>query len=116
MTGEPVLGGLSWDDLHAAWGVVVLALVTVFTRAVFLLPRRTPRLPAWLWRGLSYAPLAALVALIAPELRPSAGLAAWADPRFWSVAAALAAYAWRRDVISPTVAGAMVLLLSGLLR
>ncbi|MEK8028766.1 AzlD domain-containing protein [Pseudaquabacterium rugosum] len=107
---------LSWGDAQAAWGVVGLALVTVFTRAVFLLPRRTPRLPGWLWRGLSYAPLAALAALIAPELQPAAGLAAWADPRFWSVAAALLAYAWRRDVISPTLAGTAVLLLSAALR
>jgi branched-subunit amino acid transport protein len=104
------------DTWAAGGGVLLLAGVTVLTRAIFLLPRRTPRLPAWLWRGLAYAPLAALVALIAPELRPDPAQALWADPRSWSVAAALLAYAWRRDVITPILAGSLALLLAQLLR
>ena len=101
----------AWGDGAAWWGVLLLAAVTVFTRSVFLLPEQTPRLPPWLWRGLAYAPLAALVALIAPELRPLGGVPPWADARLWAVAAALLAYAWRRDVISPILAGTAVLCL-----
>lgn len=108
----PTLPDLDWGSAAAWWGVGGLAVVTLFSRAIFLLPARTPQLPPWLWRGLAYAPLAALVALIVPELRPVPGLAPWRDPRAWAVAAALAVHVWRRNVHAPILAGTLVLLLA----
>ena len=48
--------------------VVGLAVVTVLTRGFFLLSDRELTLPPWAMQGLRYAPLAALVAVIAPEI------------------------------------------------
>lgn len=93
--------------------VFALAGVTVLTRGVFLLPRREPRLPGWLASGLRHAPLAALMAVVVPELLRGSGsapAAAWSDPRWLAVAVAVAWYCWRRDVTGPVVAGTLTLL------
>ena len=58
-------------DLSWLWpwlACVGLAAITLFTRAFFLIPEREVPLPQWLKRGLKYAPLAALAAVIAPEI------------------------------------------------
>jgi branched-subunit amino acid transport protein len=48
--------------------LVGLGLVTLLTRGFFLLPQREWPLPDWLRKGLRYAPLAALTAVVAPEV------------------------------------------------
>lgn len=92
-------------DLYPGVAVVLLVLVTVGTRSFFLLPDREPRLPGWLRQGLRHAPVAALLAMVAPELPAiHAGAApAWHDARFLAVGAALAWFAWRRDDITGTI-------------
>ena len=45
-----------------------LAFITVFTRGFFLFPERELPIPDWLQQSLRYAPLAALVAVVAPEI------------------------------------------------
>jgi branched-subunit amino acid transport protein len=45
-----------------------LTLVTIATRAGYLLIARHRGLPEWLERGLRYAPACALAAIIAPDL------------------------------------------------
>src|SRR5690606_33285337 len=45
-----------------------LGAITLITRAFFMYPEREVPMPHWLKRGLKYAPLAALAAVIAPEL------------------------------------------------
>jgi branched-subunit amino acid transport protein len=48
--------------------IVGLTLVTIVTRAGFLLVPQRYGLPGWLNRGLRYAPACALVAIIVPDL------------------------------------------------
>lgn len=100
------------SSLYAWIAVFALVAVTVLTRGVFLLPRREPRLPAWLQRSLRHAPLAALVAVVVPEVLLSQGHLPtdWRDARWFAVAAAAAWYAWRRDITGTIFAGAAVLL------
>jgi branched-subunit amino acid transport protein len=62
------------DDLQAMLAIGGLALITVLTRAFFMIPRREIPMPGWLRRGLKYAPLAALTAVIAPEVFMTQGL------------------------------------------
>jgi hypothetical protein len=62
--------------------------------------------------GLRYAPLAALVAVVAPEVVMTQGqlIARGATPRLYAAAAAVAWFAWRRDMLGTIVAGMAVLL------
>jgi branched-subunit amino acid transport protein len=93
--------------------IVGLALITLLTRGLFLIPEREVPLPAWLQQGLRYAPLAALVAVVAPEVVMTQGqlIDTWKDARLPAVAAATAYYLWRRDILGTIVSGTAVLLL-----
>jgi branched-subunit amino acid transport protein len=97
----------------AAITIIGLALLTVLTRAFFLLPDRDLPLPAWLQQGLRYAPLAALVAVVAPEVVLTQGqlITTWHDARLPAVAVATAYYFWRRGILGTIVSGTAVLLL-----
>jgi branched-subunit amino acid transport protein len=90
-----------------------LALLTLLTRAFFLLPERDLPLPNWLQQGLRYAPLAALVAVVAPEVVLTQGqlIATWHDARLPAVAVASAYYFWRRGILGTIISGTAVLLL-----
>jgi branched-subunit amino acid transport protein len=80
-------------------GVIAgLALVTVLTRCFFFISSRPWHLPHWAQRGLQYAPIAALAAVIAPELVITQGqlIASWQDARIYGAAAGTAFYFWRR--------------------
>src|SRR5689334_24138976 len=51
------------------WGLIAgMALVAFFTRSVFILPGSRLRLPATAERVLRYAPAAAIMAIIVPDL------------------------------------------------
>ena len=45
-----------------------MVAITLITRGFFFLPRAQLPMPAWLNEGLRYAPLAAMVAVVAPEI------------------------------------------------
>jgi branched-subunit amino acid transport protein len=93
--------------------IVGLALITLLTRGLFLIPEREVPLPAWLQQGLRYAPLAALVAVVAPEVVMTQGrlIDTWQDARLPAVAAATVYYLWRRDILGTILSGTAVLLL-----
>lgn len=91
---------------------VGLALVTLLTRSFFMLPEREVPMPEWLKRGLKYAPLAALTAVIAPELLMSQGQwiqTLW-DARLPAAACATAYFFWRRGILGTIVVGMAVYL------
>jgi len=93
-------------------GIAGLAVVTVLARAFFLVPDREVVLPAWAMRGFRYAPIAALVAVISPEIVLTNGalLATWADARIYAVLVATAYFWWRRGILGTIVSGTAVLL------
>lgn len=89
-----------------------LAAVTVVARSFFFISARPWRLPRWAERGLQYAPIAALSAVVLPEIVMSQGqlIGSWQDARvFGAIAGALAFY-WRRNVLVTIVAGMVVYL------
>ncbi|MEW6098885.1 MAG: AzlD domain-containing protein [Pseudomonadota bacterium] len=98
-----------WEALVTILG---LAVITVVTRSFFLLPEQDLPLPGWLKRGLRYAPLAALAAVIAPEVLLTQGhfLASWQDARLPAIVAAAAYYFWRRGILGTIVTGMAVFL------
>ena len=76
-------------------GVIVgLALVTVVTRCLFFLSSKPWHLPHWAQRGLQYAPIAALSAVVLPEVVMSQGhlIATWQDARLFAAAAGAGYY------------------------
>lgn len=93
--------------------IIGLALLTVLTRAFFLLPARDLPMPDWLQQGLRYAPLAALMAVVAPEIVLTQGelISSWKDPRLPAVAVASAYYFWRRGILGTILSGTAVLLI-----
>lgn len=97
----------------AIWlAVLGLALITVLTRSFFMLSERPWPLPAWAQEALRVAPLAALVAVIAPEIFMTQGavIADWRDARWPAALVASAYYLWRRDILGTIIVGMAVML------
>ena len=99
----------------SGWEAVVtllgLAAITVITRSFFLFSQREPVLPDWLRRGLRYAPVAAIAAVLAPEILMSEGrlIDDWRDARLFAAAAAAGYYYWRRGILGTIIVGMTVL-------
>jgi branched-subunit amino acid transport protein len=96
--------------------ILGMAVITVLTRGFFLLSDREWPLPAWLTRGLRYAPLAALAAIIAPEVLLTDGtlIASWLDPRLLAVVAGTVYFWWQRGILGTIVVGTAVMLVAKL--
>jgi len=92
--------------------IVGLAAITVLTRGFFYLSEREIPIPAWLRQGLRYAPLAALAAVVAPEVVTTHGrlIGTLLDARLFAAAAGAAWFWWRRGILGTIVAGMAVLL------
>jgi branched-subunit amino acid transport protein len=103
---------------EAVLAIVGLAAITVGTRGFFLFPDRELPMPAWLKQGLRYAPLAALAAVVAPELLMTEGhfITTFKDARLYGALAATAYFFWRRGILGTIISGtlAMVALRTGL--
>jgi branched-subunit amino acid transport protein len=69
-------------------------------------------LPGWAQRGLHYAPIAALSAVIVPEMVMTQGqlITTWQDARIFAVLAGLAWFYWRRDLLGTIIVGMAVYL------
>lgn len=92
--------------------VLGLAVLTLLTRGLFfLVPREIP-MPGWLDKGLRYAPLAAIAAILVPEVVTDQGrlLTTLADARPWAAAAGAAWFFWRRTILGTILSGTAVLL------
>lgn len=96
--------------------IVGLACVTVLSRSFFMISKKEWTLPHWAQRGLQYAPIAALSAVIVPEIVMSQGalIQTFKDARLYAVAAGVAYFYWRRGagqaVLGTIVSGMAVYL------
>jgi branched-subunit amino acid transport protein len=97
-----------WETLIAILG---LAVITVTTRGFFLYPERDLPLPSWLRQGLRYAPLAALAAVVAPEILMQQGhlITTVKDARLYATLAATGYFFWRRGILGTIVTGTLVM-------
>lgn len=91
-------------NITDAWTLITiagLALVTVITRCFFLYSSKPWQLPAWVSRGLNYAPIAALSAVILPEILITQGqlLASWHDAKLIAALVGAGVYFWRKSVL-----------------
>ncbi len=99
-------------DLWTLVTIALLACVTVLTRSFFFISRREWKLPHWAERGLQYAPIAALAAVIIPEIVMSQGqlVRTLQDARLYGAAAGMAVYYWRRSTLGCILGGMAVYL------
>lgn len=97
------------------WTVAIIAgmtCVTVITRSFFFISSKPWKLPGWAQRGLHYAPIAALSAVIIPEVVMTQGhlISTWQDGRLFGLAAGIAWFYWRKGVLGTILAGMAVYL------
>ncbi len=103
-------------DSWTMFTILGLACVTVVSRSFFFISSKEWTLPRWAQRGLQYAPIAALAAVIAPEVFMFKGvfLHTLADARLYAVATGMAYFFWRRGsgqaVLGTIVSGMLVYL------
>lgn len=92
--------------------IVALGAITVITRGFFFLSNRPWTLPRWAQRGLQYAPIAALSAVVVPEIVMTQGhfIQTWQDARLFAALAGALWFYWQRGVLGTIVAGMVVYL------
>jgi branched-subunit amino acid transport protein len=99
-----------WEAVAVIFG---LGVISVVTRSFFLIPKREVPIPHWLREALRFAPLAALVAVVVPEIALDANghlLATWHDAKLFGAAAAALVF-WRtRSLLTMIVVGTAVFL------
>jgi branched-subunit amino acid transport protein len=100
------------NELWTLATIVGMTAMTVLTRSFFFISKRPWKLPHWAERGLQYAPVAALAAVIAPEVLISDGhlISTWQDARLFAALAGIAWYRWQRSVLGTIVVGMAVYL------
>jgi branched-subunit amino acid transport protein len=103
---------MNGTDVWTLAVIVGLALVTVLTRSFFFISSQSWQLPRWAQRGLQYAPIAALSAVVVPEIITVQGvlITTWQDARLFAAVVGTTAYFWQRDVLLTIVAGMAVYL------
>ena len=99
-------------DLWTLLTIVALGCITVITRGFFFISSKPWSLPHWAQRGLQYAPIAALAAVIVPEIVMNQGvlITTWKDARLFAAAAGAAWFFWRRSILGTIVAGTATML------
>lgn len=99
-------------DPHTLLTILALGVITVVTRGFFFLSDRPWTLPHWAQRGLQYAPIAALAAVVLPEIVMSHGqfVSTWRDARPFAAVAGAAYFYWRKGVLGTIVTGMAVYL------
>jgi branched-subunit amino acid transport protein len=99
----------TWETVFAILG---MGVITMLTRSFFLLPKHDLPLPDWVKQGLRYAPLAALAAVIVPEIVMTQGhlIDSWKDARLYAVAVGSAYFFWKRGILGTIVSGTAVML------
>ncbi len=106
--------GLNDGDPWTCLSIVLMACITVITRSFFFISDAPWTLPSWAQRGMQYAPIAALAAVVLPEIVMTQGIFihSLADARIYGALAGAAYFFWRRGsgqaVLGTIVAGMSV--------
>lgn len=100
------------SPLEIFFTILGMAAVTLLCRSFFLLPEHDLPMPRWLREGLPYAPIAALAAVVAPEIVMTQGhlINTLRDARVFGALAGLAFFQWKRDLFGTIVCGTAVML------
>jgi branched-subunit amino acid transport protein len=99
-------------DAQTVLTIVALGAITVLTRGFFFLSDKPWTLPQWAQRGLQYAPIAALSAVVVPEIVMTQGhlIDTWKDARLFAAAVGAVWFFWRKGVLGTIISGMLVYL------
>jgi branched-subunit amino acid transport protein len=101
------------SDPYVLAAIAGMTVITVVTRSFFFISSKQWKLPRWAERGLQYAPVAALAAVIAPEVLATGGelVTTWRDARlFGALAGVLCFRLLGRSVLGTIIVGMIVYL------
>lgn len=100
------------STLEAILTILGMAVITVVTRSFFMIPDREVPMPAWLKQGLRYAPLAAMAAIVVPEVVMTQGqlIHTLKDARLYGALAGTVWFFWQRGILGTIVTGTAVML------
>lgn len=92
--------------------IVGLAVVTVIARGFFFISSSPWKLPAWAERGLQYAPIAALAAVVFPEILMTQGhlVHSAMDARIFGALGGVLVFWWKRNTLLTILVGMAVYL------
>ena len=93
--------------------IVGMGLVTLGTRGFFMFWGDRVQMPEIILRSIRYAPLAAIVAILAPEILMPVGATQisqfnWALPQIWAGLAAFVVFSWLRTMLPTLIIGMLV--------
>lgn len=99
--------------LEIALLILGMSLITVFTRSFFVFLGEHIRVPELVLRAIRYAPLAAIVGILAPELLLPPGVNEisqldWKSPNIWGGMAAFGVFFWTRQMLPTLLVGMAV--------
>ena len=105
------MSGLTSLEISALF--VGMGLVTLGTRSFFMFWGDRVRMPELILRSIRYAPLAAIVAIVSPEILMPAGATEisqfnWVLPQIWAGLAAFVVFSWLRTMLPTLIIGMLV--------
>jgi len=103
----------SLGTLEIAFLIMGMAIITALTRSFFVFLGDRVKVPELVLRAIRYAPLAAIVGILAPELLLPPGALAlneldWKLPNIWGGIAAFGVYFWTRKMLPTLLVGMAV--------
>jgi hypothetical protein len=93
--------------------ILGMSLVTAWTRSFFLILGERVKVAAWVLEAIRFAPLAAMIAILAPEIFLPASASSvtefnWRLPNIWGGIAAIIAFYLTKKMLSTLVIGMAV--------
>jgi branched-subunit amino acid transport protein len=103
----------SLSSLEIGGLIIGMGLVTFATRGFFMFWGDRVRMPEIILRSIRYAPLAAIVAIVAPEILMPDGATEvsqfnWAIPQIWAGLAAFCTFIYFRSMVITLIVGMIV--------
>jgi branched-subunit amino acid transport protein len=100
-------------DLYIVWLIVGMTCVSICARSFFLVFGERFKVADWVLEAIRFAPLAAMVAILAPEIFLPSGASSVAQfdlklPNIWGGIAAMVAFYFTKKMIPTLVAGMIV--------
>ena len=98
------------NDSNVAWLLIGMAIVTAWSRSFFLILGERVKVPDWVLEAIRFAPLAAMVAILAPEIFLPANATSMMEfniklPNIWGGVSAIIAFYLTRKMVITLVCG-----------